>query len=95
MEQVICWDGGSNRGTDHQNPRHQRVGGGECKDAISNFPIRITTAFLILLILKVRSGMLRAVAKLIVITDMRDTNLEMAEKHFDVIELPDINDMEE
>ena len=36
--------------------------------------------------------MLRAVAKLVVITDVRDTNLEMAMKHFDVISLPDIND---
>ena len=42
----------------------------------------------------VRSGMLRAVAKLVVISDRRDTNIEMVEKHFDVIELPDINTME-
>ena len=39
--------------------------------------------------------MLRAVAKLVVITDVRDTNLEMIEKHFDVTKLPDVNDMEE
>jgi len=43
----------------------------------------------------VRSGMLRAVAKLVVITDVRDTNLKMVEKHFEVTNLPDINDMEE
>merc|ERR1712203_471089 len=35
----------------------------------------------------VRSGMLRAVAKLVVISDRRDTNIEMVEKHFDVIEM--------
>ena len=39
--------------------------------------------------------MLRAVAKLVVITDVRDTNLEMVEKQFDVTKLPDVNDMEE
>ena len=42
----------------------------------------------------VRSGMLRAVAKLVVISDRRDTNIEMVQKHFDVKELPDINTME-
>ena len=39
---------------------------------------------------KVRSGMLRAMAKLVVISDIKDTNVEMVEKHFDVIEFPDI-----
>ena len=39
----------------------------------------------------VRSGMLRAVAKLVVISDRRDTNIEMVQKHFDVTELPDVN----
>ena len=39
--------------------------------------------------------MLRAMAKLVVISDIKDTNVEMVEKHFDVIELPDVNDMEE
>ena len=39
--------------------------------------------------------MLRAVAKLVVITDVRDTNLKMVEKHFEVTNLPDINGMEE
>ena len=38
--------------------------------------------------------MLRAMAKLVVISDIKDTNVEMVEKHFDVIELPDVNDME-
>ena len=42
----------------------------------------------------VRSGMLRAVAKLVVISDRRDTNIEMVQKHFYVQELPDINKME-
>jgi len=42
----------------------------------------------------VRSGMLRAMAKLVVISDIKDTNVETVEKHFDVIELPDVNDME-
>ena len=42
----------------------------------------------------VRSGMLRAVAKLVVISDRRDTNIEMVEKHFDVIEMDDVNEME-
>ena len=39
--------------------------------------------------------MLRSMAKLVVISDIKDTNVEMVEKHFDVIELPDVNDMEE
>ena len=39
--------------------------------------------------------MLRAMAKLVVISDIKDTNVKMVEKHFDVIELPDVNDMEE
>ena len=38
--------------------------------------------------------MLRAMAKLVVISDIKDTNVETVEKHFDVIELPDVNDME-
>ena len=38
--------------------------------------------------------MLRAVAKLVVISDRRDTNIEMVEKHFDVIEMDDVNEME-
>ena len=42
----------------------------------------------------VRSGMLRAVAKLVVISDKRDTNIKMVEKHFDVIEMEDANAME-
>ena len=50
---------------------------------------------LLLLFYKVRSGMLRAMAKLVVISDIKDTNVKMVEKHFDVIELPDVNDMEE
>merc|ERR1712172_291617 len=37
----------------------------------------------------VRSGMLRAVAKLIVISHIRDAKLKAIEKHFDVIEVPD------
>ena len=39
--------------------------------------------------------MLRAMAKLVVISDIKDTNVKMVEKHFDVIEIPDVNDMEE
>jgi len=42
----------------------------------------------------VRSGMLRAVAKLVVISDRRDTNIKMVEKHFDVTEMDDVNEME-
>ena len=37
----------------------------------------------------VRSGMLRAVAKLIVITDVKDANKEEIEKHFEIHELGD------
>jgi len=37
----------------------------------------------------VRSGMLRAVAKLIVISHIRDAEIKAIEKHFNVIEIPD------
>merc|ERR1712192_128896 len=43
----------------------------------------------------VRSGMLRAVAKLVVISDRRDTNIQMVEKHFDVKPLLDFNTMQD
>ena len=41
----------------------------------------------------VRSGMLRAVAKLIVITDTTDANVTNIEEHFDVTHMPDFNDI--
>merc|ERR1719507_520417 len=41
----------------------------------------------------VRSGMLRAVAKLIVITDTTDSNVTNIEEHFDVARMPDFNDI--
>ena len=44
--------------------------------------------------LAMRSRMLRAVAKLVVISDRRDNNIEMVEKHFDVIRMDDANEME-
>ena len=46
----------------------------------------------------VRSGMLRAVAKLIVITDSADSNIKNIEQHFDVTRMKDfdsISDSEE
>merc|ERR1719370_1950302 len=43
----------------------------------------------------VRSGMLRAVAKLVVITDVRDAKIKAIEKHFDVIEIPDYGTIDE
>ena len=39
----------------------------------------------------VRSGMLRAVAKLIVITDSADSNIKNIEQHFDVTRMTDFN----
>ena len=39
----------------------------------------------------VRSGMLRAVAKLIVITDKTDSNVPNIKEHFDVTCMPDLN----
>ena len=48
--------------------------------------LRLVQLFVTVLILKVRSGMLRAVAKLVVITDVRDTNLEMVKKNFEVVD---------
>ena len=93
MKQVVCRDGGPHGGSHHQDPWHKRNSGEESRAA--NIKLRLVQLFVTVLILKVRSGMLRAVAKLVVITDVRDTNLEMAEKHFDVYSLPDINDMEE
>ena len=39
----------------------------------------------------VRSGMLRAVAKLIVITDSADLNIKNIEQHFDVTRMKDFN----
>jgi len=43
----------------------------------------------------VRSGMLRAVAKLIVISHIRDAKISEIEKHFDVIEFPDYDTFDE
>ena len=43
----------------------------------------------------VRSGMLRAVAKLVVITDEKDIKIETVEKHFEVVEKEDIKDIKE
>ena len=48
--------------------------------------LRLVQLFVTVLIWKVRSGMLRAVAKLVVITDVRDTNLEMVKKNFEVVD---------
>ena len=39
----------------------------------------------------VRSGMLRAVAKLIVITDSADSNIKNIGQHFDVTRMTDFN----
>ena len=41
----------------------------------------------------VRSGMLRAVAKMIVITDTTNSNVSNIEEHFDVTRMPDFNDI--
>ena len=51
----------------------------------ANIKLRLVQLFVTVLIWKVRSGMLRAVAKLVVITDVRDTNVEMVKKYFEVV----------
>ena len=43
----------------------------------------------------VRSGMLRAVAKLIVITDSADANIKNIEEHFDVTRMRDFDSLSE
>ena len=83
-KQVVCWDGGPHGGSHHQDPWYKRNSGEESRAA--NIKLILVQRFVTVLIWKVRSGMLRAVAKLVVITDVRDTNLEMVKKYFEVVD---------